>query len=585
MPPENTNPTEDQTNTPVNGQDSVPSDDQYKRAEENLPPSESVQSNQSEPAELPASPVLPPEPQNTEPAPVATTHPEGEVSSSTPKKKNPLVWIVALIIIVIIVAAGFLLIKHNTFSKKKDIPLFSYAIIDSPLTPFYPNVNTDIMVQINSQLFETLVQYKNQTRIEPLLATSWYNKNNTTWVFNIRHNVKFHNGQPLTATAVKDSLEYAIKHQNAQNQGTVMVVASTMKDIKVTGPYQVTIVTNQPDPTLLNRLTQLYIFNPSQKVGNPDGGTGPYVITPGTTPTANSVYLSAVNNYWGGHVYTRKLHFANITQSQAVSAAGKYNLVGELTASEYSQIKQQHPGYTLISLPTLGVTFVGLNTLQPNSPFASLQARQAAQYALNDSKIIQAGGLSATSANQPIPPEIPGHDPSITNVPYDPAKAKQLLAGVKNANVPIKLEANSHSGDVNEVVKELNAVGFNVQLDYISNLNNLINNVLSGQTSMFMAAYDTNIFDGVDILSSIVVQPNYNNPAYYNLINEASNTLNPTNRINLMQKASQIIAKDVPIIPLYTANELFSVSNKNYHLESDLPSSEAGITFWKAYQK
>lgn len=524
----------------------------------------------------------PPIPDTVQPAHSTPISPS--TSPKQPHSKLPSVLLILLILVVIVV--GAIIYHHENQNKvsgvtKKDIPVFNYAILNDGLSSFYPYNTTDIGSQVNSQLFEGLVRYEQQDKIVPLLATNWYNASSTKWIFNLRHGVKFHSGQTMTAQDVQYSLNYAVAHQSADDQNTAMQFASTIQKATVTGPYQVTITTTNPDPTLLNRLTQLYIMDSTAKVGSPDAGTGPYIITPGTTPSNNTLDLTAFNDYWGGHVYTRSVHFQSVNGSQAVAQAHNYNLIGELSASQLAQLK----GESSISVPTLGATFLGLNTMQSGSPFESLQARQAAAYALNIQQIIKVGGLAATQANQLIPSAIPGHNPSITTTPYDPAKAKQLLAGVKDAAAPLTLEYVNDASAVKEITTELNAVGFNITATQEPDLGTLVNAAVSGQTAMFYLTYDTNIFDGVDILSSTVVDPNYTNPTFDNLISKASNTIVPTTRIGLMQQASTIVATNLPDIPLYAQSELFAVSNASYHIQLDIPSAEAGVYFWQTYKE
>ena len=203
------------------------------------------------------------------------------------------------------------------------------------------------MVFTDSQLFEGLVGYQDQIKIKPMLATSWSNPDDSTWVFNLRHNVKFHSGRTMTADDVKYSLDYAVAHQGDNGSATQLALASSINSVKVLNPYQVQITTNGPDAVLLNRLAALYVVDSKAKLGDPNAGTGPYMIKPGTIkPNASALDLVAVNNYWGGHVYTRAVHFQeDATEDQMTkdAAAGKLDIAGDFNDKQVAQVKSAQP--------------------------------------------------------------------------------------------------------------------------------------------------------------------------------------------------------------------------------------------------
>ncbi len=69
--------------------------------------------------------------------------------------------------------------------------------------------NETFTISIFSQVYETLVGYDKDVKLAPMLATSWRNTGPTTWVFQLRQNVKFHDGSPFTADDVVFSFERA----------------------------------------------------------------------------------------------------------------------------------------------------------------------------------------------------------------------------------------------------------------------------------------------------------------------------------------------------------------------------------------
>ncbi len=504
-------------------------------------------------------------------------------------------WLMLVMLIVVVVAVGGVVASRllkTTSTKapvvtKKDIPLLTYGDTSGGEVPQYPvsYLYNNIDIEIALQMFEGLVGYQDQTKIVPLLATSWSNPNDTTWVFNLRHNVKFNTGRTMTAADVKFSLDYAVAHQNDDNgNSTFFFEASTIKNVDATGTYQVTVTTNGPDPVLLNRLSFLGIVDSKATLGDYSAGTGPYHVKVGTTPTASSIDLAASNSYWGGHVYTREVKISlpsDTTSLAADAAAGKYNLSGYYGSSQASTIKNTQS----INLSEQGLEYLGLNTERSGSPLQSLSAREAVAYALNVPAILKSDGSAGEQASQIVPTQLPGHNPAISNTPSNLAKAKQLLASAPNASAPLTFAYTSAtSTQVDEIISELKAAGFNVQPVVVSDFSTLINDTLAGQYDMFKAGDSSGTVDGLDLLKDLLVNNGYyDNSQIDSLITQAGTTLNTATRINEMQQIASIVSSQKPIIPLYTQTQVYALS-KQYVAKPDLPGTAASIYFWKVYQ-
>jgi len=510
-------------------------------------------------------------------------------SSPERQKRKPLLTIlVSLVILALIAGGAYAWVSHNRdkVPAKQDIPSLSYALREAGMQVNYPNnTNSSSSDQVLTQLFEGLVRYQDQTRIVPLLATGWTNPNNNDWVFTLRQGVKFHDSHPFTSADVKSTLDYAVAHQNDEDGSTTMALASTIKSVTTMGTYKVRITTDGPDPTLLNRLASLFITDSKAKVGDPDAGTGPYIIKPGTTPSGTAVSLKAVDNYWGGHVYTREVKFVGVTDVSkltSATAAGTYDIAGFFPASEISKL---HPVQTVVA-PDAGVSFLGLNTHRAGSPLTSLAARQAVSYALNVPAIMKAGSVDGAQASQLIPTTIPGHDPSIGNVSQNIKKAKELLATVPNASAPITLSyGETVSGAAQEIAKELTAVGFTVKTQPESSINALVGIALSGKTDIYHLSYDSDILDGLDIIDSLVLgNANFSDDSIDALATQASSVLDPATRIHLLQQIEQKISAEVPDVPLYTQTLTFVVTRHYKNITNDIPTTQAGLYLWKVYQ-
>jgi peptide/nickel transport system substrate-binding protein len=518
--------------------------------------------------------------------------------SDSSKKGKSKLWLILLVLVVLAVAAAAIIYstkpaKQQTAAVKKDVPYLTYGFSDTgDITPDYPTESADTVntILIDSQLFEGLVRYQDQTKVVPDLATSWSNPDDSTWVFNLRHNVKFHSGRTMTATDVKYSLDYAVAHQNDNQGATDLYLASTIKQIDVVSPYQVKITTNGTDPVLLNRLAELYIIDSKAKLGDPNGGTGPYVVKATTgKPSTTTLDLTATNNYWGGHVYTRAVHIQEeptVDQLATDTASGKFDISGNYDATQLASIKAKVANYQPINVSDLGTHYLELNTEKASSPLHTLAARQAVTYALDIPAILKASGITGSQASQLIPPALPGYDPTIKNVPYNPTKAKELLAGIPNLTAPLNLYyPTGDESQIGEITKELDAVGFNVKATGVGDLGALVNQITTGQGDMFFLGYSSNTLDGLDIVSTVVAgTQNYSSADLTSLISQAGSIIDPSARIAILQKIEQLVAKDIPTVPLYSQTQTYLLT-KPYTVAVDLPAIGAGTYFWQVYQK
>jgi peptide/nickel transport system substrate-binding protein len=498
-----------------------------------------------------------------------------------------------LVLILIIAGLGLAAAKH--FKKdsstqagvvKKDVPLLRVNYPGGEV-PQYPVsiLASSSDLNIASQMFEGLVQYQDQTKVVPLLATSWTNPNATTWIFNLRKGVKFHSGHEMTSADVKFSLDYALAHQNDDDGNSVLLYSDGIKQVDATGQYQVTIITDSPDPVLLSQLSLLFIVDSKAKLGDYNAGTGPYVVKPGTQPANESIDLQAVNDYWGGHVYTKEVRISfepdESKQFQGIQA-GKYDLAGDFNKSETNSIKNNHP----IVVQDQGLNYMGMNTEKVNSPLSELAGRQAAVYALDIPKVLEAADVNGEQASQLVPKLLPGHDPSIPITLHDLNKAKQLLSTTKNPNTLLTFAYSSGSQhSATAMIKQLIDAGFNVTGVPLDDFGQYLVDSTAGKYDFFIFAETSNYVDGQDILSSILVgNKDYVNSKIDSLISEVGSTFDPKTRIRKMQEVAKIVYDERPVIPLYTRSRSFALT-KPYVVKVDMPSIVSSIYFWKVYQK
>jgi peptide/nickel transport system substrate-binding protein len=121
-------------------------------------------------------------------------------------------------------------------------------------TTMDPGRSTQVLtVNYFVNLYDTLTRWDTSLQLQPGLATSWKNVNETTWEFTLRQGVKFHDGAPLTAEDVKATLE-----RNMQPGKTVVTPGfTTIEAVQIASPTVIRILTKKPDPLIAVRMAQM----------------------------------------------------------------------------------------------------------------------------------------------------------------------------------------------------------------------------------------------------------------------------------------------------------------------------------------
>ena len=518
-----------------------------------------------------------------------TNAPVGD--QSTPKKSHTWMYLI-IIILIIVVGFGVWYIAHKdntnktSTTTKKDISLLTFETSNNPLNVFYPSASSYGGPQLmNEQMFEGLVKFNNGTQIVPDLATSWTNPNSTTWIFKLEPNVYYHDGDVVTAQDVV----YSWQQINAQDQPVASFTTSTIKNVQAMGNNQVEVTTTSPDPVLLNRLTGLWILDSKAPKGTQawELGTGAYTVKPNTTPTANSIDLVAFTKWHGGHIYTRAVNYvftSNISKATSDLLAGKVDLIDGLTSSNISQISK-NTNLKVFYPPSLGVTFIGYNTLIANAPTANPKIREAIDLTVNPADVLKALGASGKTVDQVIPPQVTGYSQSIARPTSNLTTAKQLVQSAYPSGCTVVLGIGEPFVAIGqEMAKELAPVGITLKLDVATDEGTFFNNISNGTYQAFGITFSTNIIDGSDVLSYWQGVPYYNNPTFNAQLTKADGTFDPAQRLADLQQASQTLVNDNAYLPLFQSVTI-AASKKDIVFPLGLYDTDIDTFFSSVYQK
>ncbi len=273
-------------------------------------------------------------------------------------------------------------------------------------------------------------------RFTPLLATSWESsEDGKTWTFNLREGVKFHDGEPLTAEAVKMSIEAAKDHAGASFIWAPLDTIEVVDDLTV----KFNLKYAAPVDLIASSLYGAWIISPKalQAVAADDtyfeagveAGTGPYMLE--SYKADQEIVFTRFNDYWSDwqpgqfeKVLVQIVPEA-ITQQQMLEG-GQVDLVTRLPVANQASFKD-NPNYTYYEEPSF-FNYVGFfNTLRP--PLDNIKVRQALSYAIpyNDIITIAAAGLG-TQSRGPVPAGVWPWSADVNQYTTDMEKAKALLA-------------------------------------------------------------------------------------------------------------------------------------------------------------
>lgn len=261
------------------------------------------------------------------------------------------------------------------------------------------------------------------------LAESYRNVDEVTWEFKLRKGVTFHNGEPLTAEAIRYTVARTADPKY-KSRGFTRV--SAIKEVKVIDDLTAHIITKAPFAPLPATMPDLALVPPRYIAEKGDDnffknpvGCGPYKFVEWRKD--ERVVLEAYDNYWQGKPVMRRVTFRPIPEAAARMAALSTGQVDVVTNVPPDQVKQLDQGDTSVRKVTSAREVYGaVNTFV--KPFSDKRVRQAMQYAVDVDAIIKDVllGFAQRLATQAKPADV-GFDPSIKPLPYDPEKAKALL--------------------------------------------------------------------------------------------------------------------------------------------------------------
>jgi peptide/nickel transport system substrate-binding protein len=479
-------------------------------------------------------------------------------------------------------------------ANSKDILVYAQGADPRGLDPAM--VDDGESAKVIANVYETLVKYKeDSTEIEPCLATDWQmSTDGKEWVFNLRKGVKFHDGTDFNAEAVKFTIDRQLPPQRTDDMPYASFTFGPVKEVQVLDTYKVKIILSEPYAPFLANLAMALaapIVSPTavKKYGddfnNNPVGTGPYKFV--KWDKGQQVSLTAFENYWGDQPKIKNVVF-KITKENSVRASelmtGTADIIDGVDPNDVKKLQDSKMQVAMDA----GMNINYMCFLCDKPPFNNAKVRQAVSYAINKDELVKALYKdTAQVAYSMLPDFIPGYDASLKSIPYDPAKAKQLLA---EAGYPNGLEINmitySNPRPYNAVGGEKLAAAVQAQLSKVGIKTNIqpypwkeYKDVLAKADGVNAAFYGWTGDNGdpdnflslleTKEIESTLNSAKYSNPQVDNLLVQARQSLDVNQRITIYKQLQQIVELDSPWVYISHGKTLSAyspnVANFHYH--------------------
>jgi len=393
-------------------------------------------------------------------------------------------------------------------------------------------------------VYETLVKMDSDGNIKPLLAQRWdVSSDRTTYTFTLQQGAKFASGRAVNA----DAVVAAIQRMRFSISVTIKSQLAPITSVKAQDASTVVVTLSQPSNAWLYSMTSTagMIVDPAiTDMATRPMGSGPFAFSSWTK--GDSITLAKNESYWGTPGRFDEVTFRYYVDPNAMISAmlsGDLDIISNLQAPQSLGQFADTTRFTIVEGTTTGEVTMGFNHSTP--ALAQLKVRQAICYAIDRKALLNTvwAGHGQLIGSHAAPTE-PYYEDLSNTYPYDPEKAKALLAeaGVTNLALRLRVPITKYATDSATFVQsQLKDVGITVTIEQLD-----------------FARWYTEVFTNGDYDMTIVahVEPrdlvkwadpkyywHYNNPELQALVKEAD-AGSADDYVQLMKQAAKLLADD-----------------------------------------
>jgi peptide/nickel transport system substrate-binding protein len=437
--------------------------------------------------------------------------------------------------------------------------------------------------RVADQIFDGLVQFNgSSTDLKPALARSWdISADNLTYTFNLRQGVRFHDGTPFDASAVKWNFDRWGQEDNQWNKevlaggatfeyySDVTGLADVVKSVEVVDSSTVRITLSSPQgPFLLNLALPTFVMISPYSAGNGftelsrnPVGTGPFKFVEWVP--SDRIVLDANASYWGDLPSVERVIVRTIPDNAARFLALRSGSIDMMEGANPDDVvnARRDRNLSVVLRPSMNIAYIAMNLNV--KPFDNVKVRQAIAAAINRSGIVEAlyAGIGSV-ASQLIPPSLLGWNSEVKGPAFDPTKAKQLLteAGMPSGfttdfwYMPVSRPYYPNPQTIAEAIaSDLGKVGIKANLKsedwgtYLDDRNKLKFPIWmlgwtgdNGDTDNFLFTFFGNLRN----------DNSWDNAQVRTLLKQAQATADTAERESIYKQVNMIIDQEMPRIPV-----------------------------------
>lgn len=392
--------------------------------------------------------------------------------------------------------------------------------------------------------------------------------------FTLRRDIKFHNGDPLTTEDVKFSHDRMLQYNDSYKRAM-----RKFDRLEIIDDYKCRFYFKKPDVAFLPD-RGLFIGSKSyyDKVGEDEFrknpvGTGPYKFV--AWKHGENIEIEINEEYWGMKPPVKKARFLFVKEDTTRVAMLKTGEADIILQTPFALVKEvRSAGFKTVDFPSHPTTSIHFNTKNPDVPWGDRRVRMAIAYAIDADAIVNDLFYGVPSRVARLSPWEVGYDPELKPYPYDPERAKGLLAEAgypKGFEMPLIYTTGRISGQketTEAVVLYLRSVGISCKVagmevaQFVNKLRKMHKDpkaVLVAVGTPPMANYPepTTALDITFSSGSPISQ--YSNQKFDALLERIKTTMDERERGELIKQALRKVHEDVATISLWGNNSVYAM--------------------------
>ena len=436
--------------------------------------------------------------------------------------------------------------------------------------------------------FDKLVDYNADLGIKPSLATAWKVIDERTWEFQLRRDVRFHDGSPFTADDVIFTVERIPNVPNSPN--SFAQFTRGIESIRKRDDHTLVVKTHGPYPQLLSDFANIFMVSSKAARGATTAdfnsgkavvGTGPYRLVEWVN--GERLVVERNDRYWGSRPAWARVTERVIAKDPtrlAALLAGQVDAIDAVPIPDLERLKREGR-FALFHGPAALVHYIALDSTRDVSPFVTakdgtplsknplkdVRVRKALSLALNREAIVQRiMEGSALPASQLLSTKFPSASRSLKPDPYDPSKAQALLreAGWRDGfRIVLHATSDRYPNDaaVAQAIAQMwTRIGLKAEVEALPG-SVFFTRASKQEFSAFTAEYGAE--DSMNSLRALVAtadpargfgtanRTRYSNPEVDRLLTEALATLDDAERQKKLEHAIDTAMADQPVIPVF----------------------------------